>query len=198
MERRWFAFDWPHVDPFYVQMGFGALLLVTVAFAATRRAPNVPAPEPVVAKHPDTDLLPLTLAESLSAYRGGDYVYGYNDCSTFVSDYIRLSGHPLEARITTKELNSAVHMIPLGFDEVETLPNTWEEGDILVFRYYDLDTRGETGHCGVLLYDGGELCVAHVSSPLRGFAVTPLREFMDKRYELPLTSPMRCWRARAE
>lgn len=88
--------------------------------------------------------------------RGSRYIWGSNDCSAFVSDYLTAAGVPIGRRMTTKCL-AEPDLTRRGL--VDAGPA--DGGDVLNFRYLSKDGLGMAGHCGVVLRRGEELWVVH-------------------------------------
>jgi hypothetical protein len=119
----------------------------------------------------------LTAAEDNYFLRGARYQYGPNDCSTFVCDFIENFSRSVSRRFTTDRLFSPAFMARIGYVEVTNLFADLQEYDIVVFRYFDSDFMTEGGHCGILVWRDGKLCVEHNSSSNKGLARTPIEEF---------------------
>lgn len=119
----------------------------------------------------------LTVAEDNYYLHGARYQYGPNDCSTFVCDFIESFSQSVSRRYTTDRLFSPAFMARIGFVEVTNLFADLQEYDILVFRYFDSDFMAEGGHCGILVWRDGKMCVEHNSSSNKGLARTPIEEF---------------------
>jgi hypothetical protein len=144
----------------------GLLAILIISLAARRLTPVhrlafVPAP-PVF----NVALAPHSLKDAMSLYkeRGGHYIWGHNDCSTFVLDY--LVGHGIKSaeRQTTETLirpavAERMHLIPM--DEV-TLRKPVPQS-VVVMRYVGHHNE-MVGHCAVRLVQNGEVFFVHNSA----------------------------------
>lgn len=124
----------------------------------------------VTVNHIDHDPA-LVQALRLYASRGSRYVWGTNDCSVFVSDYLESAGVPIGQRMTTKCL-AEPDLTRRGLIDAGPV----EHGDVLNFRYMSRNGLGMAGHCGVVFRRDRELWVIHnkegsglVMQPLEGF-----------------------------
>ena len=122
-------------------------------------------------------LAALHSAEELFQQRGGVYRFGPNDCSVFVCDFLAKYNQSVSHRFTTDHLFSSDFMNRLGFVELSSPFRDLQAYDVLVYRYFDVDFMSEGGHCGVLVWKDGKMCVEHNSSSNKGLATTPIDEF---------------------
>ncbi len=134
----------------------------------------------LLAPHTDTRSPSLQFAEEKFQARGGKYVYGPNDCSTFISDFLQKRGLGIVGRKTTSQLYNAAYMKSKGLVMVDLATEPVREFDVIVYRCYDLDIQGPSGHCGVFVWKDGNLCVEHNSSSNEGLAATPVDAFYEK------------------
>ncbi|MCU0316041.1 MAG: NlpC/P60 family protein [Fimbriimonadaceae bacterium] len=103
--------------------------------------------------------------------RGGNYQWGTNDCSVFVSEYLMKRGVPIKSRLTTALL-AKPDVAQHGLSRVsEPRP-----GDILNYRYRRPQDQTTKGHCGVVVQRGDELWVMHNNS-VSGLVVETLDRF---------------------
>lgn len=107
--------------------------------------------------------------------RGGTYQWGPNDCSVFVTDFLKASGSKITKRLTTAELANSKEMAKLGY--VKNFSNL-KAGDILVFRYRN--QKGQLrGHCGVTVQLGNEQYVVHNTAGHGGLVIQELANFQQ-------------------
>ncbi|MEI7577672.1 MAG: hypothetical protein WCK51_12325 [Armatimonadota bacterium] len=88
--------------------------------------------------------------------RGAKYIWGTNDCSVFVSDYLLRLPHPPKTRLTTWNLNQ-VDVEPFGL----TIEGSVKPGDVLNYRYRSRKRNEVAGHCGVVVQKPDGLWVVH-------------------------------------
>lgn len=124
--------------------------------------------------------IPYGLEHAAELYykRGGRYVWGKNDCSMFLTDYLKAHDVQFPRRLTTKEMVDPKTMRSLGMREVK---GAIRPGDVVVYRFRN---GKEMGHCGVVLLKDGELEVVHNSGSMGGLAVSRYRDFVAKAGEL--------------
>jgi len=106
---------------------------------------------------------------------GNRYRWGPNDCSTFVTDYMRACGKPAFIRLTTEDLYRTATMDWHGFEEVKV--RDLRPGDIIVFRYTGRYNTLE-GHTGIVISDGAKEYVAHNSLSFGGLNVESVPAFL--------------------
>jgi len=106
---------------------------------------------------------------------GNRYRWGPNDCSTFVTDYMRACGKPAFVRLTTEGLYNTATMDWHGFQQVKV--KDLRPGDIIVFRYTGRYNTLE-GHTGIVISDGKKEYVAHNSLSFGGLNVESVPAFM--------------------
>lgn len=98
----------------------------------------------------------LEYAFSQYRKRGGRYIWGANDCSVFVSDYLSRKVSLPKPRLTTWDL---------CLDQVQTYglkpANQPRHGDVVNYRYFSTKNKRMAGHCGVILKRQGSLWVIH-------------------------------------
>jgi len=119
----------------------------------------------------------LTFAEENFHRKGGYYHLGPNDCSTFVCDFLSQFSTTISRRFTTDTLFSPAFMNNRGFVQVGDITRNLEEFDVLVYRYFDGDFQSQGGHCGIVVWKDGQLCIEHNSSSNKGLVCTPIEEF---------------------
>ena len=166
-------------------VAFGSLLL-RQAFGEKAESKLLNAGAAVTAfRHPDTQSLSLKDAEDKFQQRGGKYIFGPNDCSIFLTDYLKSrgvrfnrSGIEITNRLTTENLYETSFMKGNGFEPVSA--DKVKENDILVYRYYDIDLKAECGHCGIVVWKNSTLSVEHNSSGNKGLATTPMNIFLER------------------
>ncbi len=125
--------------------------------------------------------------------RGGLYIWGENDCSIFVLDYLKASGVPIKRRLTTKELFDVEIMADHGY-ETQTVPV--QIGDIVVFRYM---SPKPAGHCGIAVEQDGVIQILHNAASMQGLVLETVEEFLVRaeQFGAPRES-VRLFRARLE
>lgn len=117
---------------------------------------------------------------------GARYKWGHNDCSTFVTDYLRALARPAYPRLTTRDLYEPSAMSWNGF-----LPTTQKElkpGDIIVFRYTG---RYKTlqGHTGIVVRHAKDLYVVHNSLSYGGVQFEELQSFLTRANRVADSGP---------
>ncbi len=107
--------------------------------------------------------------------KGNKYIWGKNDCSTFVSDFLLASGKPALKRLTTEDLYRDATMDWHGYKPTKIADI--EPKDIIVFRY---EGRYGTmqGHTGIVLSTSKNPIVVHNSLSSRGVVTNTLPEFL--------------------
>ncbi len=133
----------------------------------------------------DTLNASLTFAQDRFFEKGGKYAYGPNDCSTFVCDFLGQFTTTVPRRFTTASLFDHGFMNDHGFIPVEDIYCDAREFDVIVYRYYDIDFNAEGGHCGLVVWKDGKLCVEHNSSSQKGLAWTPIEDFYRRMANMP-------------
>lgn len=130
-----------------------------------------PVPAKAFELHPE-----LEYAVKRYQAEGNRYRWGPNDCSTFVTDYMRACGKPAFIRLTTEKLYNTATMEWHGFEETHIAK--LRPGDIIVFRYTGRRNTLE-GHTGIVISDGKKQYVAHNSLSFGGLNVQSLPEFIS-------------------
>ncbi|MCG9896090.1 MAG: hypothetical protein MH204_11510 [Fimbriimonadaceae bacterium] len=102
---------------------------------------------------------PLQAATKRYFQRGGKYIWGRNDCSKFILDYLKARGSRVSMRHTTASLLWPGTMPGLGYGPAGAAPEEGEE-QIWVFRYRG-DDGGPAGHTGIALGLGGRTVYIH-------------------------------------
>lgn len=123
----------------------------------------------------------LALAFGKFGSKGGRYIWGENDCSVFVSDYLAARSVPLSSRLTTADLadrrvTSGLGLSVVGSQEVG-------QGDVLVYRYTNGSLQAR-GHCGIVVLVGSELWVAHNSAGYDGVVLERLPSFLERARQM--------------
>ncbi len=119
--------------------------------------------------------------EIQAAYRkhmdnGGTYIWGANDCSIFVMNYLIASNKTPPFRPTTATLMDLKFMGDLGLRSDSTITKT---GDIIVFRYKDKENKW-LGHTGVVAWHNNRLWAIHNSGSYKGVVMEDLKQFKEK------------------
>lgn len=123
--------------------------------------------------------LPVGLEHAAQQYykRGGHYVWGKNDCSMFLTDYLKAHDIQFSRRLTTKEFADPRLMRTLGLQPVK---GKLKPGDVVVYRFRD---GRSMGHCGIVFLKDGELEVVHNSGSMGGLAVSSFEAFAARAQE---------------
>jgi hypothetical protein len=129
-----------------------------------------PAPKTALTLHPEL-IYPIHQYQKL----GSRYKWGTNDCSTFVTDYLRASGKPTFKRLVTADLYDTRTMRMQGFSE--TSEENLRPGDIIVFRYTGRFNTMQ-GHVGIVIDSGRDNQVIHNSLTHRGLKVESVSSFL--------------------
>jgi hypothetical protein len=159
-------------------LGLGVLgTLGTLGWAAavSRLETNEPLP---VERGEEFGSPPLEKAAQEYWRLGGSYVWGKNDCSSFVTEYLRGIGGPSMPRLTTKWMDE---MADGSFGLWQT--STPRPGDVLNYRYPSQEKPGMAGHCGVVIKRGDDLWVIHNAEAL-GLVRQRLEGFYARAAEL--------------
>lgn len=119
---------------------------------------------------------PLQKAIAKFWKRGGKYVWGSNDCSVFVLDYLKARGARITYRMTTHSMSNPREMEALGY-----LPGSRTSAKEFVFVGRYQNERGEwRGHTGVgTLYKGHRWYVHNASGP-GGLVIEEERAFGER------------------
>jgi len=140
------------------------------AWRRTRVAAQKPSVRPVasadIASHPA-----LVFAEKQYRRRGAKYIWGANDCSAFVSDYLSRQSKTLKSRVTTWEL-AQIGVEKYGL----VVAGDTKTGDVLNYRYKSQRREGMAGHCGVVLKKPDGFWVVHNCASM-GLVIQRLGEF---------------------
>ncbi|MCB0825013.1 MAG: C40 family peptidase [Armatimonadetes bacterium] len=136
----------------------------------------------------------LQLAYDRYTERGSKYIWGTNDCSVFLIDYMKGQGAPIKKRWTTRELFEPAKMDVFGYNFFGYPPEQSKAGDLVVFRY--IGTEGtEVGHCGIVIEEGEQKYVVHNSSPYGGVVTQSADGFF--RQAKSLNANLRIFRPKA-
>ncbi|MCB0825014.1 MAG: C40 family peptidase [Armatimonadetes bacterium] len=109
--------------------------------------------------------------------KGGKYIWGANDCSIFVQDYMKASGANVEKRWTTKELFQPKRMEKYGYSYWEhEAGNQFPDGTVLIYRWESGDQGW--GHCGIVTNHFGDTRVMHNDPINKGLVVEPFNDFL--------------------
>jgi hypothetical protein len=111
---------------------------------------------------------------------GAKYIWGPNDCSVFVMNYIKACNKQVPFRPTTATLMEPKFMSDIGFKKVETATKT---GDIIVYRYLNNDNQWR-GHTGVVAWHNNRLWVVHNTASYSGVVMEDLNQFTEKATRL--------------
>lgn len=128
-------------------------LTLTLPFFQLTREPELQEIRPALLKQNPA------VAKAYQNYisRGGTYQWGPNDCSVFVTDYLRAKGCDISRRLTTWDLSQPKNLQAVGYRVTASPPRP---GDVLVYRYRN--SRGEVrGHCGIVTAFQGKVWVVH-------------------------------------
>lgn len=158
--------------------GIGAAVLIVIIVLLT----SIP---PMLRRRPggSSSLRPLTLEEvklspaltyAAERYfeRGGRYIWGTNDCSVFVSDYLIKRIPAIKQRFTTAGFDS-IYISDHGFEDA-TKPKA---GDVINYRYLSKKTNQTAGHCGVVWQRLDGMFVIH-NCLSKGLVIQPYVDFV--------------------
>lgn len=174
-----FGFDFGRLAPGSSTVALTDSSFTTFLDAARNEAARTYAEAPRQQSNPKAEKA-LATAEQLYFQRGGYYQFGPNDCSTFVCDFLQNYTQCVSRRVTTGTLYDSEFMNHRGFVQLSSPFRDLQPYDILVYRYFDTDFMSQGGHCGILVWKEGKMCVEHNSSSNKGLAVTPVTEFYRK------------------
>jgi cell wall-associated NlpC family hydrolase len=107
--------------------------------------------------------------------KGNKYIWGKNDCSTFVTDYMFASGKPAYLRLTTENLYRDATMKWHGYHKIKVAE--LQPKDIIVFRYKGRYGTMQ-GHTGIVLSTGKQNIVVHNSLSGGGVVKNTVPEFL--------------------
>lgn len=116
---------------------------------------------------------------------GNKYIWGPNDCSVFVMNYMKACNRNAPFRPTTETLMETKFMSDLGFRQSETTTKT---GDIIVYRYLNQDNQWR-GHTGVVAWHNNRLWVVHNTASYGGVVMEDLNQFKEKAERLTDKKP---------
>ncbi len=108
--------------------------------------------------------------------RGGKYVWGSNDCSIFVLDYLKARGAPVSFRMTTHSMSQPNQMAPLGY--VPGQPSDAKEF-IFVARYLN-ESRQWRGHTGVGFFYKNHRWYVHNAANPGGLVIEDEQTFSER------------------
>lgn len=131
-----------------------------------------------------TDLSkPTQLAIAKYWKRGGKYVWGKNDCSIFVLDYLKARGAPVTYRMTTHSMSQPAQMAALGY----TIGNPTEAREfIFVARY--LNARREwRGHTGIGVFYKNHRWYVHNASDPGGLVIEDEKTFAERMKQVGIS-----------
>lgn len=122
---------------------------------------------------------PLQAAIARFWKRGGRYVWGSNDCSIFILDYLKARGAPVSYRMTTHSMSNPREMEKLGYS-----PGRRTESKEFIFVARYRNEAGEwRGHTGVgLLFKRHRWYVHNAASP-GGLVIEEERAFASRMKE---------------
>lgn len=112
--------------------------------------------------------------------KGNKYIWGANDCSIFVMDYIKACGKVVPFRPTTETLMNPLAVQVMGFSPASSDPKI---GDILVYRYQNSKNEWR-GHTGIVVWYNDSLWVAHNTPSYNGLVVQRLDKFNEQANRL--------------
>lgn len=118
----------------------------------------------------------LTVPYETYVKRGNEYIWGANDCSSFVMGYINSCGTVCPFRPTTAELMKPDFMSKVGFVRDTKKIKT---GDILVFRYQN-SKKEWRGHTGIVVWHLDRHYVMHNTESHNGVVLEALPHFLQK------------------
>jgi cell wall-associated NlpC family hydrolase len=150
-----------------------------------------PTPPKKIARKPDVRSkilvkpVGLDFARTRYVQRGMKYSLGNNDCSTFVTDYLKGARVPLQRRLTTSLLYRPWREPVTGL----RLTYSAQPGDVVVYRY----GKGE-GHCGVIAKLGDELIVYHNARSAGGLTIDYYSAWIADARTKPGAKPVRVLR----
>lgn len=127
-------------------------------------------PKDVLVKQPE-----IAYAVKQYQFKGNEYIWGANDCSVFVMDYLKGCAKPVWMRLTTKELFNDATMAQLGFTEGDRKDP--QPGDIIVYRYKKNNGQWR-GHTGIVVKHEGRHWVVHNSINHDGVVVYGYNKFV--------------------
>ncbi|ARU40340.1 hypothetical protein CCB80_03975 [Armatimonadetes bacterium Uphvl-Ar1] len=143
----------------------GAVLLYPALFPKVLLVKKIPAE--VLRRQPE-----IQVAYRQYQSKGNEYIWGTNDCSILVMDYILATGNPVPFRPTTETLMSDKFMREVGFNPEKTI----KTGDILVYRYKNHDNEWR-GHTGVVVWHDNRQWVVHNAASHEGVVMEDLEQF---------------------
>jgi hypothetical protein len=115
--------------------------------------------------------------------RGGKYVWGRNDCSVFVLDYLKARGAPVTYRMTTHSMSQPNQMAPLGYAPGE--PTDAKEF-IFVARYLNAN-REWRGHTGIGVFYKNHRWYVHNAANPGGLVIEDEKQFADRMKEVGIS-----------
>lgn len=122
---------------------------------------------------------PLQAAIARFWKRGGVYVWGTNDCSIFILDYLKARGAPVSYRMTTHSMSNPREMEKLGYYLGR---RTDSKEFIFVVRYRN--EAGEwRGHTGVGVRYKGHRWYVHNAAGPGGLVIEEERTFASRMKE---------------
>jgi hypothetical protein len=152
-----------------------SVLLIAVAFISLKRSHRKETPRSSMRVLETTDVAShpaLLHAYKKYQQRGGRYIWGTNDCSVFVSDYLIKRSPKFKWRLTTASMDSIyVNQYRLYDAGIPT------SGDILNYRYRSNRTDRQAGHCGVIVQKPTGTFVIH-NCATRGLVIEAYKDFM--------------------
>lgn len=145
---------------------------IAIPIAQTNRRPlqKTIVPLETIKLHPEI-IFPLKNFQQ----KGNKYIWGKNDCSTFVTDYMLNSGKPAFLRLTTADLYRDATMKWHGYQKVKI--TSLKPKDIIVFRYKGRYGTMQ-GHTGIVLATQSQNIVVHNSLSGGGIVKNTVPEFL--------------------
>lgn len=117
--------------------------------------------------------------------KGAKYIWGDNDCSIFVMDYILATGRSVPFRPTTATLMDSTFLPNVGFS---AQPKPAKTGDIIVYRYQNADQQWR-GHTGVVVWHNDQHWVVHNAQSFNGVVMQDIEEFYKQANRLTNNNP---------
>lgn len=157
--------------------GLWGFLFIPTDLAGFQRPPVIEAKQERLVNSPA-----LTYAKKMYESRGNKYIWGPNDCSVFVTDYLKGVGAKVQRRYTTTDLVDPGLLAKLGFTTATDSP---QPGDIIVFKYKN-DQGALRGHCGIVTEWNRRVYVVHNTEAYGGVIMQTLPSFQQSTQSLPL------------
>jgi hypothetical protein len=122
--------------------------------------------------------------------KGNEYIWGSNDCSVFVWDYLKASGKNPPSRPTTATMAHTDFLAQIGYKPTQ---KPYLPGDIIVYRY--TNRKGEpAGHTGIITNFDHRLFVVHNSAAHDGVIMEALPNFVKTAVRLSKSQDYKVFR----